>query len=119
MRVESNVDAFVAKVDRDFGRALEDAAEHAGKLPGSPSDLRAEHLGPFRWRIGSQKAYAMPQEKGAYITPRKGRIGRNGRPAALRAANGRFYKWLRLPAQRYLAKTGKQWGRILAARLRS
>lgn len=119
MEFTSRADEFMAGVDRDFGHALEDAADHAANLPGSPSDLRAERLGPFHGRIGSSKAYALAQEKGAYITPRKGRIGRNGRPAALKAANGRFYKWIRLPAQRYLAKTGKQWGRMLGARLRA
>ncbi|MCA1570311.1 MAG: hypothetical protein LC798_08345 [Chloroflexi bacterium] len=119
MKLESRIDEFMASVDRDFGLALEDAADHAANLPGSPSDLHAERLGPFHGRIGSTKPYAKAQEKGAYITPRKGRVGRNGRPAALKAANGRFYKWVRLPAQRYLAKTGRQWGSILVARLRA
>lgn len=118
MRLESNAGAFLARVDRDVRAARQDAAEHAAGLPGSPSDLRAEHFAGGRGRIGSSKAYAKAQERGAYITPRKGRRGRNGRPAALRAANGRFYKWVRIPARRYLERTGRQWGRFLGARLR-
>lgn len=118
MIFESHADDFLGKVDRDFDQALEDAAEHAAALPGSPSDLHAEHTGRLRGRIGSDKAYAKAQERGAFITPKKGRRGRNGRPAALRSSSGRFYKRVRIPAQRYLAKTGKEWGRILPARLR-
>ena len=118
MKLESQADDFLAKIDREFRQAGEDAAEHAARLPGSPSDLRFEHLGPLRGRIGSSKRYAKAQERGAFITPKKGRRGRNGRPAALRSSRGRFYKWVRIPAQRYLAKTGKEWGRILPARLR-
>ena len=119
MIVESNAGAFLEQVDRNFGRALEDAADLAARLPGSPSDLHAEHLGHLHGRIGSGKAYAMAQERGAFITPRKGRRGRNGRPAALRSEAGRFYKWIRVKGQRYLRRTGREWGRLLATRLRS
>lgn len=118
MELTSRSDEFLASVEADFGRALEDAADHAANLPGSPSDLRADRTGPLTGRIGSSRAYAKAQEKGAYITPRRGRVGRNGRPAALKAANGRFYKWIRLPAQRYLAKTGGKWGDLLSTQLR-
>lgn len=119
MIVESKIDELLASVDRDFRAALEDAADYASRQPGAPSDLRAEHLGRLRGRIGSSKPYAKAQERGAFITPRKGRRGRNGRPPALRSESGRFYKWIRIRPQRYLAKTGKQWGRLIGSRLRS
>ena len=117
MRFESNAADFMRSVERQFAGALDDAADHAGKLPGSPSDLRAQQLDPFRGRIGSTKPYAKAQEKGAYITP-KARSTRTGRPPAIRFRDGRIRRWSRLPAQRYLAKTGKRWGSILVARLR-
>lgn len=118
MIVESNADRFLDSVDRDFHEALDDAADFARAQKGAPSDLEAEHLGPLHGRIGSSRDYAMAQERGAFIRPRR-RATRTGRPPALKLADGRFMRWARIPAQRYLAKTGKQWGRFLVARLRT
>lgn len=118
MIVESRSTEFLRSVERAFSRGLEDAADVADKLPGSPSDLRAQQLEPFRGRIGSTRPYAKAQEKGAYIRPRRGRSTRSGRPPAVKYHDGRIRRWGRLPAQRYLEKTGKRWGRILGAALR-
>lgn len=118
MRVESNADAVLAGARRAFSGALNDAAAHAAKQGGAPSDTRAQQLGPFSGRIGSSKPYAKAQERGAFIRPRRGRRGRTGRPPALRLADGRFMKWARIPARRYLAKTGKRWGEFMIQRLR-
>jgi len=111
VKIESRVDGFMDRVERDFGLALDDAAEHAAALPGSPSDLRAERLGPLHGRIGSSKPYAKAQEKGAYITPKRRR--------ALKFVSGRFSMRARIPAKHYLAKTGRRWGAILVPRLRT
>ena len=110
MTVESRVDAFLDRIHGRFGAALEDAAEHAASLPGSPGDLRAVRTGDLVGRIGSSRRYAKAQERGAFIRPKKRR--------ALRFASGRFSAKARLPAQRYLARTVRIWPRLIAARLR-
>jgi hypothetical protein len=110
MQVELHHDAFLAGIENDFGAALEDAADDAGALPGSPSDLHAVRTGPMSGRIGSDRRYARAQELGAFIRPR----GRR----ALKFASGRFSKHARLRGQHYLAKTARRWGDILLPRLR-
>ena len=118
MRFESFRAEFNAEVEREFVASTEDAARVARAQRGAPSDTRAEQLGRLRARIGSSKAYARAQERGAYIVPRRGRSGRNGRPPALRLHNGGFAKFTRLPARRYLAKAGAAWSSLFTARLR-
>lgn len=119
MIVESYADRFLDEVDDAFGAALEDAAAYSADLPGSPSDLHAVRTGRLEGRIGSDRDYARAQELGAYMKPRPGRRGRGGRPAALKMRDGSFRAWTRLPAKRYLRKTGDRWGQFLLARLRT
>jgi hypothetical protein len=114
MRVEPNTAAFFARIEDAFSEALEDAATFARNQDGSPSDTRAERLGPLHGRVGSSREYARAQERGAYIRSRYGK----GRRAVLKFHDGRVRRWSRLPARRYLAKTGAQWGDLLLARLR-
>ena len=111
MRYVSHADAFFTAIGRRFGVALEDAADLAGRLPGSPSDLRAERTGPLSGRVGSSKPYAKAQERGAYIVPRQAQ--------ALRFASGQFSRRARLRPKRYLAQTAMRWGDLLTRRLRS
>lgn len=108
--VESRVDQFLERVERQVALAIEDAGHEAASRPGAPSDTRGEMTGSLRGRIGSSARYAKAQERGAYIVPRTKK--------ALRYASGRFSRRSRLPAKRYLANTARRWAEILEARLR-
>lgn len=118
MRFESFRRELDARIEHAFVLSTQDAARFSAAQRGSPSDTRAEQLGRLRARIGSSKPYALAQERGAYIVPRRGRVGRNGRPPALRLHNGTYTKRVRLPARRWLAKAGRAWDSLFTQRLR-
>jgi hypothetical protein len=110
MRLESFRDRFLGNVAVRTRLAAEDAARHAAGLPGAPSDLHAVHLRPGVSRIGSNRPYAMAQERGAFIRPRRGR--------AIRLSNGQWRAWARIRPKYYLRNTGRRWGDFLRGRLR-
>lgn len=110
MRLESYRERFLAGVAARVQLAADDAARYAAMLPGSPSDLHAQHIGPLRHRIGSNAPYAKAQERGAFIRARRGR--------ALHFANGLWRPFARIRPKRYLAKTGARWGTFILGRLR-
>lgn len=117
-RVESYRAQFLERVNSAWVDALKETASVADRLPGSPSDLRAEVTGRMRGRFGSDQPYAKAQERGAYITPRRGRSGRGGRRPMLKFADGKFRPRARIRPKRYLAQAAAQWPGILLSHLR-
>ena len=109
-RFISHAAEFIARVNGATKHAIEDVADIAEANKGSPSDTRAEMLGPDRGRVGSSKPYAKAQERGAYIVPVRRR--------ALRFRSGQFRKRARLPATRWLSKAVRHFPDRLGQRLR-
>lgn len=109
MIIESRIDGFIARVERQVGMAIDDAGTEAASRPGAPHDTRGEMTGLMQGRIGSDQPYARAQERGAYIRPR--------RRKALLYGSGKFSMRSRLPARAYLANTARRWAQIVTARL--
>ena len=122
VQVVTNAAAFLADVHAAFRGSAQDVLEDAGRGSRS-SEIRSsgivDELGPGYLRVRFTARFARARERGAFIKPRPGRRGRNGRPAALRLADGRFMKWARIPKRPYLEPAGRTWDDRLMGRLRA
>lgn len=115
MIVESRRREFLAAVDRRVDLALRDMVPIARRnLGGSGGELSGSveviETGPMRGVVGSRHPGAYAQEVGAFVRPTSRR--------ALKFADGTFRMRARIPAKHWLRRTGQQWGRVVAARLR-
>lgn len=105
VRIESHQAEFLREVVAKTRQARKDVAAAARSNPGAPSDTRLR-----RNQVGSSRAYARAQERGAYIRPRRRRV--------LKFADGSFRPRARIRAKRWLSKAGRRWGEFLERRLR-
>lgn len=117
-RFVSRRHVILGEVERAFTRSVRQAAQLAErKAPRRSGRLRGsghvERRGLFRARIVFDAPYATAQEKGAFITPRRGKtlhfkVG--GRWVSVKA--------VRLRAQPYLRPAGDAWPRLFTEELR-
>lgn len=121
VRIVSFAEQRIAEVNAAFLASGQDVMNEAARRSRSSTIAgsgQVDQLGPGHLRVRFTAAFARARERGAFIQPRRGRQGRNGRPAAIRFADGSFRAFARLRKHPYLAPAGAMWGDFLLARLR-
>ena len=122
VRVVTNAEAFLGEVRGAFRASAKDVQDEAGRRSRSSTITASgtvDELGPGHLRVRFSAVFAKARERGAYIRPRKGRQGRNGRPAMLKFADGTFRPSARIRKRPYLEPAGKMWDGFLMSRLRA
>ena len=120
-RIVSFAEQRIADLNAGFLASARDVRDEAARRSRSSTIAGSgtvDQLGPGHLRVRFSAPFAKARERGAFIRPRRGRQGRNGRPAAIRFADGSFRTFARLRKQPYLAPAGAMWGEFLLARLR-
>ena len=122
VRVVTNVEGFLGEVRTAFRASAGDVEEEAGRRSRSSTIAASgsvDEIGPGALRVSFNAPFAEARERGAYIRPRKGRRGRNGRPAMLTFADGSFRPSARIRQHPFLEPAGRMWDGFLMARLRA
>lgn len=118
--IEANPDAILRDVATAVERSWQDVLEEAQQRAGSSrlaSSGDVQRIDQDTGRVIFTAVFAKARERGAYIRPRRGRMGRNGRRPSLRFADGSFAKFARLKPRPYLKPAGDRWGDHLSRRL--
>lgn len=121
VRIVSFAEERIADLNAGFLASAQDVLNEAARRSRSSTIAGSgtvDQLGPGHLRVRFRAAFSRARERGAFIRPRRGRQGRNGRSAAIRFADGSFRTFARLRKHPYLAPAGAMWGDFLVARLR-